>query len=241
MPVSTLNKVISLLVIGSLATAALLVSCWPLVSTFLTANVKPAGISGIGLIGFLVFTASALFLGGVIDGVAELFIRPVVLRSLGGPHFCRFFGMRRMFEFAQKWETRTSNLVINRNLFSDWGKIDPQGARQIATAIFFARASKDHVDLVASHHSTYHLATGFVVIVPFIYAAILVSVIIPNGESWAHATVYGLLCLVGALVVCYFLLVLAVERYLYTFGATFRFAAICLDEALQRSLPPSQP
>jgi hypothetical protein len=244
MPVSTLNKVISLLVVGSLAMAALLVACWPRASAFLQANLeanaKLVGTTGVGLIGFLVFTESALFLGVLIDGAAELSVRPAVNRAVRSRCASRFFRLRRTFERTEKWETQMLDLAVGRHLCSGWGEFDER-ARQIATAIFFARASKDHLDWVASHHSTYHLATGFVVIVPFLCAAIFVGIIVPNGGSWAHITVYALLCLVAALVVCYLLLVLAVERYLYTFGATSRFAVLCLDKAFQSSLPPSTP
>jgi hypothetical protein len=118
MPVSTLNKVISLLVIGSLAVAALLIIFWTHVSSFLATNTNLVGASGVGFIALLVFTASSLFVGAVIDGVAELFVRPLVHRSLRGGCLPRFCGLTYMFNIVTKWEARVSKLIRDRKLFS---------------------------------------------------------------------------------------------------------------------------
>jgi hypothetical protein len=160
-----------------------------------------------------------------------------------------------MFDIVTKWEKRVSELIKHRQLFSEVDKSESQNSdstlkiqsadppkkpkrrtRQIATALFFGRATKDHLDWVTSHHSTYHLATGFLVTVPFIYVGVLARFVIPNAETWAHTTVFALLCLLAALIVCYFLLVLAVERYLYTYESTLRFVAVCLDEQSSKYL-----
>jgi len=233
MPVSSLNKVISLFLVGALA---ILVAGYlfrdqvKLVPPDQTAG----GPLGAVVLGFLLLSASGLA-GALIDGIAELVVRNlIILRTRRRRAWAQFFVQARMHDSVQHWKKHFIRLVSNKpeyaSLICGQEKSPYDPTSQLAATIFFSEANEEHFEWLISHYATYYMATSFVVL-------LLLSTIAGVANLPKLEVDYIAWVVLASTLSCYILTSLAVNRYLYAHMTTYRFA--CLK--LLPSAPQIQP
>lgn len=225
MKLSNLNKIGALFIAGSIGVLWVFVFWGPEAASFLEAHKDLANPLSAALGAFLLLPLSVLA-GLVLEGLAELTLRPLVGSSLRRRRLAVFFRQCEIWESTVRWQTVFLDLVSSRPFFSSVLEHPGGGvpSRQLASGIFHQNATKDQVDWLLSHYATYYLATSFGLTLILI-VALPIKLFLAGCWSLVSLLVATLFLLASL----YAVLSLAIDRFLYTYFATFRFAALWLD------------
>lgn len=223
MQISSLNKVITLLIVGGAAMLWLGVLFWKAVSEFALKYKELGNAAGAVVAGLLLVAGSAL-LGSIIEGLTDITTRRLVKRAHRRLGWARLFGQAELHNSVAFWEGIFIGEAKKKVAFRPVLETRETTPLQLAAGMFYKYATKEHVDWVVSHYSTYYLATNYLVL--FIMFAISVFWWLATRESslslWFGTSF-------AFLVAGYSTWSLAVDRYLYTYLEAFRFAVLCLD------------
>ena len=217
MQLNTLNRVISLFLIGGFVIVLATASLTTQISGFLKLHPVDSSwgpAAGVFLaVGLLSVTALA---GTIVDAVGNLTVRKVIRRWLGkrrlgsrlflcGSEFNETQRWKGIFEEALNSSPRYKSLADSRDVFNSFSAV-----------LFFRTAEKEHAEWLIQHHSIYHLSADFVVIL----AGLCVFL-------WTR----GLLISAALSLLCaYLLTTFALDNYLYTYQISFRNAYIAIRE-----------
>ncbi len=224
MPITSLNKVISSFLVGILGVALFALPFYQTIFQYMTSITILATPSAAVAVGFLLFAVSSL-VGAVIDSVADVSIRDIVVHSAGkNTPLARCFLQGHLAESSKYWEVKLVEICEKSPKYRVF-VADPLKSRySIGSAIYFAKANKDLFEWVYSQYASYYLATNFVVIV-----------LCGQTVAFINAAQIGVLGLAGismlGFIVCYLLISLSIDRYIYTNLVMHRFACIYLIEA----------
>ena len=219
---TTINKIISYLLVGSLAAA--------LIALGFKESIPDKMPDGAKLIVPLIFLAAAAFLGCVIEGLRAALAR-YVLRTIlnlsdeNKPHWiAAVLGLSRAFEDYQlcRKQFQTAFLRQKEN-YPEVATVLDKSLRSLARGLFFVKSNSDAVNQVSSHYATYILASGFLMIV---ITGPLWCIFLPLEISWYHP----LFIMLFWLVAIYALASLSISMYLYSYEVIFRQAYITIKE-----------
>lgn len=226
MPFTSLNKVVTLFLVGSLALGWVVVVWW---AAFLNLLRQLEGAPGSAMaVASAVFIALAGAAGVVIDGLADIVVRKPLKWVARRRNAARLFWQTSLFDSMDSWrlwlESASQWHASGRPAAKDLPHPEARSF-QLAAGLFQQHASQHHFEWVISHYSTYYLATSSSLV-------LALSCIIPIRWSLlgSLSVADAAWLLVAITVLLYASLSLAVDRYLYTYVASFRFAALWAEQ-----------
>src|SRR4051794_16835019 len=113
MPLTSINKVVALFLVGLIVIAALAVIFWPQEMEFAKHTswlANPAGAVALGLL----LLASSSFFGALSEAIAEIFVRRIIGRTRESRRLARFFRQSREFDRLKTWEIALAELIPKR-------------------------------------------------------------------------------------------------------------------------------
>jgi len=214
---NTLNRVISLFLIGGFVVVVVAGSLREEIGAFLLRYSFGPGwgpTAGVFLaVGLLSVTALA---GAIVDALGNLTVRRFIRNFPGKSRFLAgLFLCRGEFNEQARWrETFKSALKDNQKHQSLADK--KEMLSPLSAGLFFRTAEREHAEWLIQHHSMYHLAADFVVI---LLASAIFSWFrdIPNV---AYGSIGG----------AYLLTTFALDNYLYTYQLSFRNAYLAIKD-----------
>jgi hypothetical protein len=225
MPISSLNKVIALLIVGSIALLWIGILFWTPLSEF-ALKYKDLGNAGGAVVAGLLFLAGSALVGSVIEALTDLTVRPLIKKARRQRSWARFFGQAVLHDDLAFWELFFREKAERNELFQHVVATQEPALGRLAWGILHKNSSKEHADWAATHHAMYYLAANL---------SVLLTLVAFSAFPMVAARGLGLLAffLVAAVFVpCIYLLwSLAIDRYLYTYLVTFRFGVLYLSEA----------
>jgi hypothetical protein len=226
--INTLNRIISLFLVGGLALLALVFFREGQIRAILSGNaISPGSGPAMAIVltvGLLSLTA---LVGAIVDALGNLtvrrLIRGILSRKLlfaraffGTAEFREFNQWRRVFREALNASQRHQTLSGREELVDSF-----------AASLFFDTAEGGHSEWFTQHHSIYYLASNFVVVLSL---------------SALYASVYNTYAVAGwSLAGAYLLTTFALDKYLYTYQMAFRSAYLALGKELGSNLEYSAP
>lgn len=227
MPLTRFNKVVGLFLVGGAALVLLVAIWWGTLSPWVKRGAENATIFT-GVLSSLLLLAAAGAVGVAVDGLADVSIRRAIKKAARTAAGAKFFGQGDLFTSVYCWRKWFESLTVSHPFFSHAGSDQTRhevGSFQLAAGIFQQHSGVDQFEWVTSHYSTYHVATNFCLILAASAFVPVKLAIIGILGPWT-AVSFSVLALIGAATSS----ILAVDRYLYTYVATFRFAGLWLHE-----------
>ncbi|WMX12406.1 hypothetical protein [Aureispira sp. CCB-E] len=218
MKFSSLNKTINLFIIGAsiLANYCILeytlgLNWLNIPHTQISDGIKPTLL----LLAILVF----VFLGLIIEAMS-LFLREI-LRTLFNKKqtikssLIKLTPIGRMASHYDYWKEKYIILLKeNGNMF--YNNIESKHIRGLGAQSLLDEAPLHLIEWVVKHHATYLLAFNYIILVSLNVIFILCSSI---------SLLYKIPIILGLLVIIYLLVILAIDKFTYSYTLVYRFAA----------------
>jgi hypothetical protein len=216
MPITTLNRVIAIFIVGAVPVAWLYLRWGGLIPNFGSVDTVFSAILAIPL---------TAFFGLVVDGAADP-VRYLIKRAVNWDRLCLWSWLHED-ELAKlrKWNGEIQALsnagVIKIRVADKPGEADEFSAMNFAAGYFLANASKEQIAWLNSHYSTYSLATSFA----------LLGFVISALDTWLFVDWNtGALEFVAATVAAILLIGTAFDGYVYSYQLAARFTVIHLHQ-----------
>ncbi len=240
MQLTTINKIISYLLFGSLATALLIAIEQDYIFDFLSKlkeeNINSEFVKSAGVLVPLTFLSVATLLGCIIEGIRSVLVDvaqsrivpsmpstnegriPLSVKALGvsrtfkGYEYCRD---KLFVEAFKHQEQRYPEVSIDSD----------SSLRLFAVALFFEKSSSESISWVNSHHATYILTSGFLTVTALAGPLWCVHIFqsASDGISCCYVVIW--------LLILYSLTSFSLRMYLYSYEGVFRQAYIILKDA----------
>lgn len=211
MQLNTLNRVISLFLIGGFVVVMAVVASEahiePLLKRYATMSAPAATFMAVAL---LSLTALA---GTIVDAFGNLTVRSWIQKTLAkNREVARLFWCVSEYDEYACWrEVLRGALVNNRNHARLSGDDMIKAA---SAALFFRTSGKEHTEWLIQHYSMHHLSANF-------------AIILIACAGWTFFV--GAYAISGASILCaYLLTTFALDNYLYAYQVTFRNAYLAL-------------
>lgn len=223
---TTLNKVISLFLIGGLVLLVLAFVVWdvsgPLrLSREMADLMKQAGPALLAVIGGLLVVSLATVLGVACEALTDLTVRRALKEIGRRPSVAAFFGQGNLLAEHDYWRDAFNSTV--------WGndklRMPLAGYKEhsLAVAVFYRSAPAQAIEWVQSHYATYILATNLA----FLSLAAEVYVVVGAFSGlYQWVTVFVVTCVL--VILSYAFVSHALDRYLYSYQFPMRHGAIAL-------------
>lgn len=191
-----------------------------------------ADSSAVGILaGFLLIPLTALC-GLVVEGISDLSIRELIQAGAKNRVIASAFGQGSMHRSLMKWRDLFEDLLWQSPSYHPPGVRDEsQGLSLWAAGVFYQHARDNRLDWLLSHYATYYLASSYGLVV-FLFA--IVGIVKMCAGHWS--TPVGIAVAVGSLLSTYSMWSLSMDRYLYTYVATYRYAALWLMEVKEKEV-----
>lgn len=236
MSIPSLNKVVSLFLVGGLA----LVFALAFVGVAWWKELQPL-VDGASNGAIAIASALSLPLAGaagvVVDAIAHiLFRRPLRATSTkpGRQGFALFFRQDDDFTSFDRW--RESFVIAHKTFLAKRPDCPEEfdsrvTAKDIAAGLFLRHAPPQLFEWVTSHYAMYYLATSSCVV-------LVAGMLFPIRLLIAHPhSPTGLMLFVAILLFVVVSLIFAVDRYLYTYESVFRFSTQWLYDEVRKAPP----
>jgi len=217
MQLNTLNRVISLFLIGGFVVVLAAASLREEIGKFLVQHPFGPGwgpTAGVFLaVGLLSVTALA---GAVVDALSNLTVRRFIRKVLAKNRFTAWiFLCAGEFEEQDRWREAFKSVLRDNSKYKVLGE-EKRMINPLSAGIFFRTAEKEHAEWLIQHHSMYHLSADFVII--------LIAIVVFAWLRELHGVAY---CCVGG---AYLLTSFALDNYLYTYQLSFRNAYLVIKD-----------
>lgn len=242
MPITTLNKVINLFLVGGVAVFFIGLLHWQQFKS-LAMGGAPSGDSEFWVVAALLFFPVTALLGAVIEGISGFTVQALLKKSRTSSRVAKVFLQHRAKDCLSVWRERL--LIVAKDdqkykwlLESDPQREEPWFIHSAAAGIFLQSAGPGHLEWLVQHYSTYVLASNMGLVVAATYVYIPFARIVSGLGLWwpvlAPLNLFQVLLVMSALLVSFWsLCVFGVGRYLYSHEYTARHFALWLgDERL---------
>jgi hypothetical protein len=224
MPLTSLNRIVGILIVGSI----------PVIWYFFrvpnaVSIVKPAESAGSVIVGFEIL-ASTMIIGLLIDSVTELFTRILVNKAKKSRQIARIFFQRPTYDTFVHWmglfrvalHNSTFNLPAVEGHRTSLENFDV--TRAAAIGIFFKEAKKENFDWMVTNDATYSLSLNLATSTIVLWILELFA----GRSGWIYPALF--------LPVFYVFITRAVNRDLYTDFLILRFSTLyCLEHPADNS------
>jgi len=230
MQLTTINKVVSLFLIGGLVLLAVVCLSWKELDKALIQGstfydfLQSKGQTLLVIAGAVSLLALAAAVGAVVDTLASFTVRPWLRRCANHRGLAAFFGQPHSFDDFSFWRDRFRSLMKSRYRYKSLEEHLEGHEITMAAAIFFKTAGQGLVSWAESHYAVFVYATNLVFlslllpIVPFVLRRDQASGM-PLCAYFALAIALG-----------WVFSSMAVDRFLYTHEVSFRQASLILLE-----------
>lgn len=223
MPITNLNKVVNLFIIGALTLLLIGLTFWEQTYTFI---VEDETLSFGSLIGFatIAFLPLSTLFGAVVESITDLFIRVLFTRKIAkSRQIARFLLRLDEFKEHEYYKKRyVSFLKLSHSSKLEGDEENEELNARSAQAIFFDNASAEHIQWLIRHYARYHLITQLILI--FLFA-------LPLLPKLALVLNVHYLIVYGIYIFCMYTLVsLVIGLRLYSYELLYRHASHYLAE-----------
>ncbi|HYI08460.1 MAG TPA: hypothetical protein VEK57_05285 [Thermoanaerobaculia bacterium] len=215
MQLTTLNRVIALFIIGAFVVTLAALGLGSDLEALAERHFEDAfGASTAVVIAIALFAITVLA-GMLVDASGNLTVRWLIRfklarrRSVAWWFFCG-----DEFDEQDRWRQAFANALANDVRYHGLATWELDTLKALSAGLFFRTAQKEHAEWLIQHHSMYHLAANFVLLL----LAVTVWAVATGSWGWAAAMVPG----------AYLLLTFALDNYLYTYQLSFRNAYLAL-------------
>lgn len=228
MPLTTTNKVINLLLVGSLV---LLVLALTIISNIGGVNVRNDVLeffadlpSILAVSGAFILLPVVVLFGAVIEGIAGFTIRPVIRKIQKHRKIALLFGRPKTFDDLMNQKNQYVALLKKTALYFHLIDKDQPEKYLSAVGILFNTASTEHVQWTLQHYATYNLVSQFIVVM------LLAWPLLPKILSLFNGSINLFLVNLGYFLSIYSLISLAIARSCYSYELAYRQANLHLLE-----------
>lgn len=208
MQVTTLNRVISLFIIGVMVMVVAAFAEWSAIEGWLRSHPLTEGWGPIvGVAAALAFGAAAVVLGLAVDAVGDTLVRNLILERLLRRDFPTW--APRPFRGMSFWRLRMRGLLQDRG-------VPPDEEFSFAAAHFFRTADAKHTEWLVQHYAMYQLECDAALV------GSAAAVVLAFEQRLAAAAV-SLICLL--------MLYHSWERVAYVYQVVFRNTCLAVEEA----------
>ena len=160
MPVTTLNKVIALFLVGGVVAFVATGLHWKQVEALLPSSTTNDSDLWIFL-AFLLLPVSAL-MGAVVEGLSQVTIQNILKKADSNEAVAGLFGQRRAYDNLRKWR-RHLGALVQEDCRYQWlasvHEIDkPRAIRSTAADFFLQSAQPGKFEWLVQHYATFVLA-----------------------------------------------------------------------------------
>jgi hypothetical protein len=223
---TTLNKVISLFLVGGLVFLVLAFILWdvngpPRLPNGTADLMKQVGPAFLAVIGGLLVVSLATVLGVACEAFTDLTVRKILKAKAKNSGFAAFFGQGKLLKDHEYWRSVFNSSVSKHERLAN--SLPGYREHSLAVGLFYTSANNHAIEWVQSHYATYVLATNlaFISLVLEVYILIGVSL---DLYSWATALIVT--CVLLPLAYSFFSH--AMDRYLYSYQFPMRHGAVTL-------------
>src|SRR5271157_1234855 len=221
MPVTTLNKIVSIFLVGGLVLLFATILHWSgfrYLAEHLNQAVVPTEVTALLVAGAFVLAALA---GAVAEAVSDVTFRRIVRAIAANAAVATAFGQRFSFLRTSRWRARFMDSWVK-------GKpcVEPLDAGSLAAAYMYQTGTTEHIQWVTNEYATYILACDFAAAVLLALGDVTVLRLAGGISGNRYASALG----AGATVI-YALLVLAVGRYIYAYEIVYRQGFVQLEKS----------
>jgi hypothetical protein len=160
---TTLNKVVSLFLVGGIVVLGITTFAWrhfgPFkVSTELRSVLEALGDNTLAVVGGLLAISLAAVFGAACESLANLTVRLLIKRVARSQEWSRRLGQLGTFEYHRFWLGQFTRVV----LVSETYKYFPKGENDhgIAVGILYASKQAESIAWAESHYSTYVMSSN---------------------------------------------------------------------------------
>ena len=230
MQLTTINKVVSLFLIGGLVIMAVVCVSWEKLDQALSQGgalysfLESKGQALLVLAGALSLLSLASAVGAVVDTLTGLTVRHWLVKSASHRWLAVCLGQKHSFDDFDFWRERFRFLVENREPYKSFVPEIRDHEITMAAAIFFKTGSQGLISWAESHYAVFVYATNLV----FLSILMPIALLIWGGHQalgWSLGS-YIVLGIVLALLFSG----MAIDKFLYTHEVSFRQAALVLLE-----------
>lgn len=236
MPVTTLNKVIALFLVGGvvafLATGLHWEQVYPLSSS-------ATNDSGFWIFfAFLLLPVSAL-MGAIVEGLSQVTLQNFLKRARSSKAVAKLFGQRRAHECLNKWQDHLATLVTKDSIYQWLAPVDdadkPWALRSTAADFLLQSARPGKLEWLVQHYATFVLASNLACVIALAVIYVLVGNLAAAFGVWwpvlAWATTAQIIALLATAVFAFWALCsLSISRYLYSHELSARHMSLCLSD-----------
>lgn len=227
MQVSNLNKVINFFLVGLLVISAIILLFYNQIAQYLTLG-SPNLLSNsslILLITFFLFTGS-IFIGLFVEGCSSILIRNPIEKFVRKRWFVKLLWCGEASDHYKYFRDQFNEVFRTNEIYGKLAKGSTDNDSYYAAGLLFKDGSSQSIDWGIQHYSTYVLATNYIFL--FLVIGLVIMIKLFSGNFSLGEQMLGF---VGYMAVIYFLLHMAVDRYLYTYESTFREAVLLLCDS----------
>lgn len=234
MQLTTLNKVVSLFLVGGLVLLAVICLFWQELDNALPATgglsifVERKGQALLVLAGALSLLALAAAVGAVVDTLASLALGHWLRKCTSHRWLAVCFGQRHSFDDFDFWRKRFGSLVKTQEPLKTFLSEVPGHELSLGAAIFFKSSSQGLISWAESHYAAYLYATNLAFLSFLTPIALFASRRNQQLSGWALGSDITLSIVLGLVFSS-----MAIDKYLYTHEVSFRQASLVLLEEKQ--------
>lgn len=233
MQIGSLNRIIATLVVGGVLLGW---GAWRWSNRlFEYASAHKAISDSLSLFFFvMLFVVAAIIIGLLVDAITDVLVREFVFKKwIHKRRLYWLFVQSEMFMWFEVFEHSFGKAAKERQSYFKYAMIDDsvrsryargwssfnesEFNRRMAAGLLLCNASKEQIDWLNSHHSTYLLSSNLVTV----FVVMLAFEI--SESSFNLSTLWTL---VIASIVIYSLVSLSLDRYLYSYILAFRFSLL---------------
>lgn len=241
MQITTLNKIINLFLVGSLAIVVLFLLLYGFHDALINKFIKEDLIalsSSLQIILLILFFPVGIFVGTIIEGISDAFRPFTKLHNLPFNHkslWLSFFRNKEDFHDFKAFYLLFKNVLKESSVYYKGYDVEDQQINkekiELAAAIFFKTANPETISYVIQHYSSYILATNYLLILlitlPFIF--------------FIDIDINLRLLILFSIIIClYSLIHFTIERYCFTYYTLYRHAYLVVREHLLDKIEPKE-
>lgn len=237
MPVTTLNKVIALFLVGGVVAFLATGLHWEQLESSLPSSAT--NDSGFWIFfAFLLLPVSAL-MGAVVEGLSQVTLQNVLKQARSSKTVARLFGQRRAHECLNKWQDLLASLVQKDRNYQWLAPVDdadkPWALRSTAADFLLQSARPGKFEWLVQHYATFVLASNLACVVALAVIYVLVGNLAAVFGFWwpvlAWATTAQIIALLVTGIFAFWALCsLSISRYLYSHELSARHMSLCLSD-----------
>ncbi len=222
MQITTLNKIINLLLVGTWVTLAIvwciLTRTWGIDKSRIKEVAEIFGSPVVVLVVTLFLLSATVFVGMIVNALSTLILKPFLKKAITHQAIMRLTRNKKDWEDHNFFVNEFNRHFRRSERYGHVATEEPDN-QSLACALFFQTANKENIDWLIQHYSLSILAMDYV----FVLLWLPILVVFMPLTIWYQA---GFILLI---IICtYALISTTIDRYLYSYEVVYRHGIIVL-------------